>query len=200
MAMDQSTAESMFQGAAPGTAFRPAQGNLTVVSCQTSAKATIRQGIDGRQQFVIQGSLRDSAGSDVGWFQGVYQTKAFSKSDLLAYPEPPAEPFDRHYAFNEEEWTPLLNPVKSKWILEQMGCVVTGAGLGLSRIRVEPGGSTTFWYSTTSFLFLRAGGAETPAGQAVSLATANFASLPSLRDGMSFPVEMRHLLSLVAPR
>jgi len=195
--MDQRTAESMFHGA-PGAALRPAQGNLMIVSLHSPATATIRQGVDGRQHFVLQGSLRDSGGADIGWFQAVYQTKVFSKSDLLSYPEPPPEPFDRPYAFSEPEWTPPLNPVKSKWIFEQVGHVVTGAGLGLSRIRVEAGGNTTFWYSTSSFLFRRIGGAEIPVGEGTSLATATFASMPSLRDGMSFPVEVRHWLSMEA--
>jgi len=168
-----------------------------IIACYARATATIREGIDGRRQFVIHGPLYNLDGTQNGEFQAVYQTKIFSKSDLFDYPDPPSEPFDRPYHFKEDEWTPLLNPTKSKWTFHrESDYVVTGVGLGLARIAVGPGGTAQFWFSTNSFLFGDTKDTRPSHGEAASLATAFFPTTPALVEGMSFPTTIFHYMSL----
>jgi hypothetical protein len=195
MGMDSRIAEIM--QSAPASLSKPGGGgDLVAIACYGPTTATIRQGIDGRQHFVLSGPLRDSHEVEIGRFEAVYQAKIFAKSDLFSYPDQPAEPFDRPYAAGEAEWTPLLNPAKAKWSFDNVGHVVTGVGLGLSRIAVEPYVGITFWFSTNWFLFGHTGGAEGLVGEGASLATASFPGTPALVDGVSFPVDASHLLSL----
>ena len=195
--MPSAFAASLRAGTSMPGVVRPAgSDNLIVIYCHAQATASVRQGIDGREQLVFQGRLQDSAGTDIGGFRAVYQAKIFSKSDLFAYPEPPSGPFDRPYGAGEPEWNPELNPTKSEWTFDQMGQVVSGVGLGLCRIAVEPYAGIKFWYSTNSFLFGHANGNAVPIGEAASLGTATFAGVPALSDGMSFTAEIFHLLTL----
>ena len=166
------------------------------IICTTTANATIREGIDGRRHFVIHGPLKDLDDSKIGDFRGVFQAKIFSQSDLVAYPEPPPEPFDRPYAVGEPEWTPLMNPAKSEWSFDRVGHLIRGSGLGLSRIAPRPAGGTTFWYGVTSFVSWQHGPVVQCLGQATSLVTATFPTTPALLDGMAFPAQIVHTLSL----
>jgi hypothetical protein len=182
-------------GDSPPRGESPAEGEV-LIHCSSPATAVIRRGIDGRQHFIIHGPLHDREGATIGSFRGVYQAKIFSKSDLLTYPEPPAGPFDRPYVLGEAEWNPALNPTKSEWTFDRVGHVVTGVGVGLSRIAVQAGKGSTFWFATNSFLNGRTNAAQLALGEATSLATASFPTTPSLVDGMSFATRVSHVLSL----
>lgn len=180
----------------PGPA--PAPPDELELICTTAATATIREGIDGRRQFLVHGPLKDLDGQEIGTFRGVYQAKVFSQSDLLDHPEPPVGPFDRPYAAGEPEWTPPMNPAKSEWTFDVVGHVIRGAGLGLSRIALLPGGGTAFWFGVTSFVSWRRESVVICVGQATSQAKAIFPTTPALLDGMSFPTSIVHVLSLVS--
>lgn len=176
----------------------PAARDELVISCITQGSATVREGSDGRSQFMIRGELQDTTDlTRIGTFRGVFQTKIFSKSDLFDYPEPPERVFDRPYRFGEKEWSPLLNPAKCEWSFDDPKYVVTGVGMGLSRIAVDPSRGAQFWYSLNSFLHAYDGDEHVSLGEAASVATAHFPATPSLVEGMSFPLNVFHTLSMV---
>jgi hypothetical protein len=197
VAVLRNISETMGGYVVPGIGRLPRSRDERLIVCYAAATATIREGIDGRRQFVIHGPLYNLDGTQNGDFQAVYQAKIFSKSDLFDYPDAPSEPFDRPYRFREDEWTPLLNPTKSKWTFHrESDHVVTGVGLGLARIAVGPGGAAQFWFSTNSFLFEHRQDARRSYGEAASLATAAFNETPALVEGMSFKTTVFHYMSL----
>ncbi len=172
-------------------------GDRPVMACRSPAMATIRQGIDGRLHFVVSGPLESLTGEAVGHFRGVFQAKIFSKTDLFDYPDPPSRPFDRPWSAGEAESPKALNPTKSEWTFDRLGHRVTGSGYGMARIAIEPFAGSHFWLSATSFLWGHSGsGVADHLGQAATLATATFPSTPSLVDGVSFPIQLYHYLTL----
>jgi len=158
---------------------------------------TVRHGIDGRSFFIVQGKLVDLAGNDDGEFEAAWQTKVFTPQDLVSYPPPPPPPFDRPLKPGEAGWEPALNPTKSRWALRQPAGEIYAVGPALSRIvMASPSGPTQWFYSVAGFV---TGGTRAFAGvkgQATSLGSGYFATVPALEEGYSFEVNAVHVLKL----
>jgi hypothetical protein len=160
-------------------------------------KGTVRQGVDGRTYFVVHGKLYDLDRSDEGLHEAVYETKAFTTFDLFNYAPPARWPFDRPNRPDEQEWLPPMNPTKSRWVLRGEGNELYAMGPALSRIAITATGGAQFWYSLTAFVTGGRGEYEGAIGQATSLGSSYFESVPRLDEAFEFDLSVVHVFKVL---
>jgi hypothetical protein len=161
---------------------------------------TVRYGVDGRMYFVVHGHLVGVDGAPDGEFEGVWAAQVFTPQDLVSYPEPPAPPFDRPFKPGEEGWSPALNPTKARWTFAHGRGWLEAVGTALSRIQIQSDGRTQFWYSVAAFVTGGGGAYEGVRGQATSMGSAYFLSVPQPLEGLGFELNAVHVLKVVRPR
>lgn len=178
----------------------PQTGNdsqeLTIM-LRSIGTGTVRHGLDGDPCFVVHGPLMTMGGDRNGEFEGVWAAKNFTPRVLVSYPPPLLDPFDRPFRPDEARWSPQLNPTKAKWVFEDGW--LEAAGPALSRIQVQADGRTQFWYSVAAFVTGGGGAYDRHRGQAVCLGSSEFPAPPQPLEGLSFELDVFHVLK-IAPR
>ena len=161
---------------------------------------TVRHGVDGRPYFIVHGRLIGVNGAPDGVFEGVWAAHVFTPQDLVNYPGQPAPPFDRPFKPSEADWNPALNPTKAKWTFGHGRGWLEAVGPALARIQVQSDGHTQFWYSVAAFVTSGGGVYEGVRGQATSMGSAYFLTVPQPLEGVSFELNAVHVLKVVHPR
>jgi hypothetical protein len=170
------------------------------IVCMSLGTGTVRHGVDGQAYFIVHGHLGGVNGAPDGEFEGVWAAHVFTPQDLVNYPDPPASPFDRPFKPGEAGWNPALNPTKAKWTFGHGRGWLEAVGPALARIQVQSDGHTQFWYSVAAFVTSGGGVYEGVRGQATSMGSAYFLTVPQPLEGLSFDLNAVHVLKVVHPR
>ena len=137
--------------------------------------------------------------SEQGEFEGVWGASVFTPEVLVSYPDPPPMPFDRPSRPGEPFWKPELNSTKARWIFGDGRDSLIATGPALSRIQIQSNQQTQFWYSVVSFVHGGSGAWDGVRGQATSMGSALFPSVPQPLEGLSFELDAVHVIK-VAPQ
>jgi hypothetical protein len=161
----------------------------------SAGSGTVRSGIDGRIYFIMQTRIVDLFGCQEGSYEGVYYLRKFLPQDILAWPDPPAPPFDRPFRPPETGWDPVLNLTKARFQFAN-GELYT-LGPGLSRIAPHRDDAPQFWFSTAGFITGGSGDFDGCIGQLTSLASTYFRSTPAPTEAVTFDVRIFHVLKIL---
>lgn len=175
----------------------PEEKTIVRVSLGTG---TVRHGVDGQAYFIVHGQLIGIDGVPDGEFEGVWAATVFTPRDLVSYPNPPTPPFDRPLRPDEVCWNPQLNPTKARWTFGHNRGWLEAVGPALSRIQIQSDGHTQFWYSVAALITGGGGVYDGVRGQATSMGSACFMTVPQPMEGVSFELNAVHVLKVVSCR
>jgi len=188
--------ERMGGGSEPAVLTSGAGPYERVIVRDSSGSGTVRLGIDGRRYFIMHTDVVDLRGVCEGSYEGVYLLKKFLPQDILAWPDPPAPPFDRPFRPPDVGWDPVVNLTKARFVFPNRGEVFS-LGPGLSRIAPHRDGAPQFWFSVAGFVTGGSGDFEGCIGQLTSIASTYFTATPAPGESVTFDVRIFHVLKLL---